>query len=163
MIEIANEVNEGAAALISPDGGGPPLLARIGAVVLASTVRVPLIPVGASCRPSLYERHKWDVARNPLPYGRIAVVCGEPLTFPSFEDAASLEKARQQLQDTLDRTAEDARGVLGFKVPSFGPPTELNSYSTISRIFERVPRPMTSRRFLMLWFASSPSMARSRA
>ena len=114
LIEIANEVHNGAAALISPDGSGPPFVARVGAVALASAVHVPVIPVGADCRPSVFERHKWDDARNPLPYGRIAVVCGEPLTFPSFEDAASLERARQQLQDALDRAADEARGLLGF-------------------------------------------------
>jgi hypothetical protein len=114
LIEIANEVQNGAGALISPDGGGPPFVARVGAVALASAVGVPLIPVGADCSPSVFERHKWDDARNPLPYGRIAVACGEPLTFPSFEDAASLERARQQLQDALDGAADEARGVLGF-------------------------------------------------
>ncbi len=40
---------------------------------------------------------------------RIAVAWGEPLTFPLFEDASSLEKARQQLKDALDRTGEQAR------------------------------------------------------
>ena len=122
LIEIANDVHNGAAALISPDGGGPRFVARVGAVALASAVRVPLIPVGADCRPALFERHKWDDARNPVPYGRIAVVCGEPLTFPSFEDAASLERARQQLHDALDRAAEEARGALGFKPPRVARP-----------------------------------------
>ena len=122
LIEIANEVHNGATALISPDGGGPPFVARVGAVALASAVRVLLIPVGADCRPSVFERHKWDDARNPLPYGRIAVACGEPVTFPSFEDAASLERARQQLQDALDRAGDKARGALGFKTMRFAAP-----------------------------------------
>ncbi len=114
LVEIANEVRDGAVALISPDGSGPPLVARIGAVVLASALGVPLIPVGADCRPSVFERHKWDDARNPLPYGRIAVACGEPLTFRSLEDAASLESARLQLEAALDRAANEARAALGF-------------------------------------------------
>jgi len=122
LIEIANEVREGAAALISPDGGGPPFVARVGAVALASAVGVPLIPVGADCSPSVFERHKWDTARNPLPYGRIAVACSEPLTFRSFEDAASLENARSQLQDALDRAANEARGALGFSPMRFAAP-----------------------------------------
>jgi lysophospholipid acyltransferase (LPLAT)-like uncharacterized protein len=112
LIEIANGLHDGAAALISPDGGGPPFVARIGAVALASAAGVSLIPIGADCRPSVFERHKWDDARNPLPYGRIVVVCGEPLTLPSFADAASLERARQQLQGALDRAAEEARRAL---------------------------------------------------
>ena len=114
LIDIANEVQGGAAALISPDGGGPPLFARVGAVALASAAGVRLIPVGADCRPSIFERHKWDRARNPLPYGRIVVACGESLMFPSFEDAASLERARQQLQEALDCVAEEAQHVLGL-------------------------------------------------
>ena len=114
LIEIANEVHQGAAALISPDGGGPPLVARVGAVALASAAGVPLIPVGADCSPSVFEQHKWDDARNPLPYGRIAVACGEPLNFPSFEDAASLEMAREQLKDALNRAADEARGALSL-------------------------------------------------
>lgn len=115
LIEIANEVHQGAAALISPDGSGPAFVARLGAVALASAARVPLIPIGADCSPSVFERHKWDDARNPLPYGRIAVACGAPLAFPSFEEAASLERACQQLQDALDRASAEARGALGFK------------------------------------------------
>lgn len=121
LTEMVKQVHNGAAALIVPDGGGPPFFARIGAAALASAAGRPLIPVGADCRPSVFERHKWDKPRNPLPYGRIAVACGEPLTFPRFEDAVALEKARQQLQEALDRAAVEAQGALGFKVPSVAP------------------------------------------
>ena len=116
LIEIASEVRGGAAALISPDGGGPPFVARVGAAALASAVGVPLIPVGTDCHPGIFERHKWDEARIPLPFGRITVVCGEPLIFHSFDDAASLERARLQLQDALNRASKEARGALGFPV-----------------------------------------------
>ena len=119
LIQIASEVHDGAVALISPDGSGPPLVARVGAVALASAIHAPLIPVGTDCRPSIFERHKWDDARNPLPYGRIAVACGEPLTFPPFEDAASLERARQQLQDALGQAVGEARSALGFRKSDF--------------------------------------------
>ena len=124
LIEIANEVHNGDAALISPDGNGPPFVARIGAVALASSLRVPVVPVGADCRPSLLERHKWDDARNPLPWGRIAVACGEPLTFPSLEDAASLEAARQQLQGALNRAAEEAHRTLASAPARSAPPNK---------------------------------------
>lgn len=112
LTEIANQVRGGDTALITPDGGGPPFFAREGAVALAAAAGVPLIPVGADCRPALFERHKWDEPRNPLPYGRISVVCGEPLTFPVLTDGASLETARQQLQDALGRAAAEARSAL---------------------------------------------------
>ena len=117
-MELANRELETGAALIIPDGGGPPLFARVGAAALASATGRPLIPVGADCRPSIFERHKWDKPRNPLPYGKIAVACGPPLAFPSFEDAASLECARRELQDALDGAADEARSALGFKSSS---------------------------------------------
>jgi hypothetical protein len=44
----------------------------------------------------------------------LRLACGEPLMFPSLADAASLKKARQQLQDALDRVAKDARNALGL-------------------------------------------------
>ncbi len=119
LMQIASEVHDSAAVLISPDGSGPPLVARVGAVALASAVRLPLIPVGTDCRLPVFERHKWDDARNPLPYGRIAVACGEPLTFPPFQDAASLERARQQLQEALGCAADEARSALGFRRSDF--------------------------------------------
>lgn len=110
--EIAQELCDGSAALISPDGSGFPLVARIGAAALASGAGAPLIPVGADCAPAVFERHKWDHARNPLPFGRIAIACGAPLTFPPLEDAASMSRARQQLQDALEFAAEQARCAL---------------------------------------------------
>jgi len=109
LTEIANELHQGAAALIAPDGNGPPFRARVGTAALASSAGVPLIPIGAYCRPSILERHKWDAARNPLPFGRIAIACGEALRFPAFENAESLEKAREQMQDALNRAADLAR------------------------------------------------------
>jgi lysophospholipid acyltransferase (LPLAT)-like uncharacterized protein len=119
LVEIARDVHNGAAAVISPDGGGPPFVARVGAAALGSAAGVPLIPVGADCHPSFFERHKWDDARNPLPFGRIAVVCGEPILFPAFEDAESLESARKRLQDALDVAARQARQVLGLSEARF--------------------------------------------
>jgi len=100
--------------------GKPGVLAIL--LALASAVGGLLIPIGADCCPSLFERHKWDDARNPLPYGRIAVACGELLTFPPFEDAASLENACQQLRAALDRATVEARSALGFSPMKFAAP-----------------------------------------
>lgn len=108
LIEIANAVNHGAIALIAPDGGGPPCVARAGVAILASAAKAPLIPVGATCWPSILERRKWDAQRNPLPYARIAIVCGEPLYFPRFEDAAAIEGSRAELQQALDRASHQS-------------------------------------------------------
>ncbi|HEY7547226.1 MAG TPA: hypothetical protein VID27_20195, partial [Blastocatellia bacterium] len=70
---------------------GPRQVAKVGAVALASATGVPLVAVGADCRPAIFERHKWDQARTPLPFGRIAITIGQARRFPVFIDAASVE------------------------------------------------------------------------
>jgi lysophospholipid acyltransferase (LPLAT)-like uncharacterized protein len=115
LAKIALRIGEGTSALITTDGGGPALVAKMGAVALASAGQMPLIPIGADCRPATFERHKWDAARNPLPYARIAVVCGEAIMLP-FLDATSLEGARQHLQDVLDDVSRQARITFDFPV-----------------------------------------------
>jgi lysophospholipid acyltransferase (LPLAT)-like uncharacterized protein len=109
LIKIAADVHQSASALIAVDGGAPAFVAKVGAVALSSAAQIPLIPIGADCRPAIFERYKWDTARNPVPFGRIAVVCGEPIMFPAVMDAASLEDARKQLQVSLDRVSSQAR------------------------------------------------------
>jgi lysophospholipid acyltransferase (LPLAT)-like uncharacterized protein len=109
---LAERLYQGASVVITADGGGPVLTAKVGAVALASLARASLIPIGTDCRPAALERHKWDAARNPLPYGHIAVICGEPVRYPAITDAASLEHARRQLQDALNQASQEAR--MGF-------------------------------------------------
>ncbi|HEY7544328.1 MAG TPA: DUF374 domain-containing protein, partial [Blastocatellia bacterium] len=67
LFMLAREIERGGCALITADGGGPRQVAKVGAVALASATGVPLVAVGADCRPAIFERHKWDQARTPLP------------------------------------------------------------------------------------------------
>jgi lysophospholipid acyltransferase (LPLAT)-like uncharacterized protein len=117
LAKIAIRIGEGTSALITTDGGGPALVAKMGAVVLASAGQMPLIPISADCHPAILERHKWDAARNPLPYASIAVVCGEAIKFPALLDAASLEGARQRLRDALDHVSHQTRIAIGLPLP----------------------------------------------
>ncbi len=109
LAALAEELCQGASVVITADGGGPVSTAKIGAVVLASSVHAPLIPVGANCRPAILESHKWDAARNPLPYSRLSVICGEPVRYPEITDIASLENARRQLQQALNQVSQEAQ------------------------------------------------------
>ena len=111
---LAELVAEGACAVITPDGGGPRRVARAGAIVLAAAARVPLVVVGADCRPAIVERRKWDQPRNPVPFSRIAISIQEPVRFDEFEDAAAMESARLELQQALDRAHQLARRAVGF-------------------------------------------------
>ncbi|HEX7228406.1 MAG TPA: DUF374 domain-containing protein, partial [Candidatus Binatia bacterium] len=68
LSRLTRELVNGASVVITADGGGPARQAKVGAVVLASAAGVPLIPLTADCHPALVEPHKWDAARNPLPF-----------------------------------------------------------------------------------------------
>lgn len=79
ITRMAELVAGGAAAIITPDGGGPRRVARPGALVLAAAARVPLVVLGADCHPALTEPHKCDQPRNPVPFCGIAISMNRPV------------------------------------------------------------------------------------
>jgi lysophospholipid acyltransferase (LPLAT)-like uncharacterized protein len=113
LADLAREMVSGCCAVITADGGGPAHIAKTGALALASATGAPLLPVGADCRPAIYERHKWDRVRTPLPFGHVAVALGQPSAYPALADSASIEEARRRLQDALDEVATTARRAIG--------------------------------------------------
>jgi lysophospholipid acyltransferase (LPLAT)-like uncharacterized protein len=108
VTRVADAVAKGSCAVITPDGGGPRRTARPGALVLAAAADVPLVAIGAECRPAVTEPHKWDKPRNPVPFGRIAISLEEPLYFEEFQDASDVESARLRLQQALDHADQMA-------------------------------------------------------
>lgn len=109
---LAREVERGTCALITADGGGRAREAKVGAAAIASATGAPLIALGADCRPAIYERHKWDAARTPLPFGRVALALGGSRKLPLFKDAGDVEAARLWLQSALCSASEICRQAL---------------------------------------------------
>lgn len=105
LIQLTNELANGACAILTADGRGPARIAKVGAVALASTLNVPLIPLAADCHPAIEERHKWDAARNPLPFSSVLVSLGPARSFEPLVDRESIEQAREWLQGTLNQTS----------------------------------------------------------
>ena len=106
--QLVNELSNGACVILTADGGGPARIAKVGAVALASSVGVPLIPLAVDCHPAIEERHKWDAARNPLPFGKLFVLIGPTLHLEPLTDWRSIEEARGRLEVTLNRCHLDA-------------------------------------------------------
>lgn len=100
--QLANELMNGARVILTADGGGPARIAKVGAVALASSAGVPLIPLTADCHPAIQERHKWDAARNPVPFCRLTFSLGPSRKFDFFKDSSSVEEARAWLEKTLN-------------------------------------------------------------
>ncbi|MEW6127247.1 MAG: DUF374 domain-containing protein [Acidobacteriota bacterium] len=110
--ELARVIEQGGYVLMTADGGGPARIAKVGAVALASATRAPLIPLGADCRPAIAERHKWDAARNPVPFGRIVVATDESMVLATLADEKLIEEAQLRLQAKLNQISEAASQIL---------------------------------------------------
>jgi lysophospholipid acyltransferase (LPLAT)-like uncharacterized protein len=102
LTELAKKLKQGACVMITADGGGPARVAKWGAVALASATGVPLVPLAADCGPALQQSHKWDDARNPLPFSSISVWMGAPRTLGPLVDPESLDCAKAWLEETLN-------------------------------------------------------------
>lgn len=103
LFELAKALQNGACVIITADGGGPAHVAKVGAVALASSASAPLLPLAVDCHPAIEERHKWDRARNPLPFGSILIAVGSKRVFEPFTNAERIERARAWLGEELDR------------------------------------------------------------
>jgi lysophospholipid acyltransferase (LPLAT)-like uncharacterized protein len=114
LAELAREMALGVCAVITADGGGAARVAKVGAVALASAAGAPLMPLGADCRPAIYERHKWDRVRTPPPFGHVAIALGQLRDYPAVADLASIEAARRGLQDALNEVAATVRRAMGM-------------------------------------------------
>ncbi|HZS07939.1 MAG TPA: MgtC/SapB family protein [Blastocatellia bacterium] len=121
---LAGEIEQGASAVITADGGGLARAAKVGAVALSAATGAPLLPVGAACRPAIAMPHKWDAARNPVPLGRVAIATGESLRRPVFDCPDEIETARLRLQGALDEIAATASRIL------CPPPQQNENHST---------------------------------
>ena len=115
LAELVREMARGVCAVITVDGGGPARVPKVGAVALASATGAPLMPVGSDCSPAIYERHKWDRVRTPLPFGRVTIALGQLRDCPTLTDLAPIEEARRRLQDALNEVAETAQRAVGMR------------------------------------------------
>ena len=107
LIELARRLKQGACVFITADGGGPAKVAKFGAITLASATGVPLVPLAADCHPAIQQSHKWDAARNPLPFSSVNVWVGSSRRLVPLENRESLEDARSWLEHALNK--RDAR------------------------------------------------------
>lgn len=107
--QLAQDIEAGGCALLTPDGEGPAGRAKPGAVLLAAASGAPLIPLGGDSRPALGQPRKWDAPRYPLPFGRASVHTGEPVPCPPLRTAGALRRTTTELRLALHEAARAAR------------------------------------------------------
>ena len=95
--------------LLMPDGPrGPARQAKMGGIVLAAMSGAPIVPAGlaASRGPRL---RSWDRMIVGMPFSRLAVVVGEPMTLDRGSSDAERREALRELGDRLDALTLRAR------------------------------------------------------
>ncbi|MGO4573415.1 lysophospholipid acyltransferase family protein [Microvirga sp. 2TAF3] len=96
-----------------------PKIARIcgdGIVTLAQMSGRPIVPVAVVTSRRI-DFDSWDRASLGLPFGRGAMVIGEPFFVARDADAATLEAARQAVERELDAVHARAYALVGSKDP----------------------------------------------
>jgi lysophospholipid acyltransferase (LPLAT)-like uncharacterized protein len=103
----------GASIGITPDGPrGPRMRIREGALTLARLSGVPIVPAAVSVRRRIVLR-TWDRLIVALPFGRGAMVWGNPIAVPRDADDALLARLQNQLEQELNRVTAEADALVG--------------------------------------------------
>lgn len=106
---------DGQRVAITPDGPrGPRMRAKAGAVKTAQLAGVPLIPATGAASWRILLR-TWDRFCLPLPFGRGAILMGEPIDVPTDATAADLDRLRRLLEDRLNALTAEADRRFGHR------------------------------------------------
>jgi hypothetical protein len=96
-------------AMIADIPHGTPRDAGLGIIMLARFSRRPIIPVAMTTSRRKVLEKSWDKTTINLPFGRGALIIGEPITVPPNADPDELEASRQALTAELNAVTEKAR------------------------------------------------------
>lgn len=101
---------------IFPDGPtGPAKSVRSGVVHLARLSGAPIVPMSYSAKPC-WQFKSWDGFMVPKFSSRGIFVIGEPFFIPRrFDDDYGLERAKRQIQDSINAVQEQADEMMGNK------------------------------------------------
>jgi lysophospholipid acyltransferase (LPLAT)-like uncharacterized protein len=92
----------------------------IGIVTLAQLSGRPIVPVAVVTSRRI-DFKSWDRASLGLPFGRGAMVLGDPIHVARDADETALEAARQAVEQRLDAVHERAYALVGSKDPGARP------------------------------------------
>ena len=107
--EMARIGRSGSSIVVSPDGPvGPYRRAKPGALIVARESGLPLRPWAVAARPAVRLRRRWDRHVVPLPFCRLRVEEGPPLTVGPREPLRPLLGRLQEALDEVTARADRA-------------------------------------------------------
>lgn len=108
FIEAIRSLNEGGSVALTADiPKGPSRVSGEGIIQLAKHSGRPIVPM-AIATSRHFELNTWDRSTVNLPFSRIGLALGTPLSVPSDADAELIESMRDQLTDELQMTTNRA-------------------------------------------------------
>ena len=118
FLRLARAYRAGQNLTVLPDGPrGPRYVAKPGVVYLAKTLDAPIYPMAYAASRAIALR-SWDRSIIPLPFARVLVEIGEPLTVPAEADAAQLEAIRAALDERLRGLTESVDSEMARRSPA---------------------------------------------
>ncbi|WP_246191112.1 lysophospholipid acyltransferase family protein [Aureimonas leprariae] len=103
LIALRRRVAEGSNAFMIADiSKATAREAGLGVVTLARITGRPIIPSAAVTSRRLVLARTWDRTTIPLPFGRMAIVMGEPIFVPADADEAVMEAKRQEVTRAIE-------------------------------------------------------------
>jgi lysophospholipid acyltransferase (LPLAT)-like uncharacterized protein len=106
VLEMLSELRSGRCVGISPDGPkGPAREVKPGVIFLAAKSGLPILPITAACGRAWHAERSWDRFLVPLPFGRMCLHHGRPVSVAEGDDEAA--KAAE-LKAELDRITLEA-------------------------------------------------------
>lgn len=112
-------LKDGASLAMTADVPKVSRVAGRGIITLAQLSGRPIIPV-AVVTSRRKDFRTWDCTSIGLPFGKGAIVFGDPITVARDADPAALEAARLAVQDGLDRVHARAYALVGSADPGAG-------------------------------------------
>jgi lysophospholipid acyltransferase (LPLAT)-like uncharacterized protein len=112
LIELKRLLDGGATVAMTADVPKVARVAGLGIVTLGRLTGRPILPVAVAASRRITFR-SWDRASLGLPFGRGAIVFGEPIFVPAGADAAAMEAARLAVQNGLDAVHARAYALVG--------------------------------------------------
>ncbi len=119
LLNLKRLVEGGATVAMTADVPKIARVAGVGIVTLGRITQRPIVPVAVVTSRRLVF-NSWDRASLALPFGRGAIVYGDPIHVPAKADADAMETARRAVEAGLDSTHARAYALVGGVDPGAG-------------------------------------------
>jgi len=117
-LAMARHIEHGGVIALTPDGPkGPRMRIKRNTIVLAKVAEAQLVAVTWSTSNRIVIKKSWDQFIFPLPFGRGALVWGNPIAPPSPDaDDEEIERVRAAFEDEMNRISAEADRLAGVPV-----------------------------------------------